>query len=91
MMVKKKPEKFKKCVQKCLRYHVLAINKLTDAGMIFWEYGNNLQYEADQAGLPSYFLFRCIFCLNDTYVFEGVLQRLFIIPGNFCTKEFAWG
>ncbi|XP_065056153.1 urocanate hydratase-like [Rhopilema esculentum] len=54
MMMKKNPEKFKKCVQKCLRYHVLAINKLTDAGMIFWEYGNNLQYEADQAGAEIY-------------------------------------
>ena len=45
-----KPEKFKKCVQKCLRYHVLAINKLVEDGMIFWEYGNGFQSEAHEAG-----------------------------------------
>ena len=51
--MQEKPEKFKKCIQKCLRYHILAINKLVDDGMIFWEYGNGLQYEASQAGIFS--------------------------------------
>ena len=45
-----KPDKFKKCVQKCLRYHILAINKLVEDGMIFWDYGNGLQSEAKKAG-----------------------------------------
>ena len=52
-----KPEKFKKCVQKCLRYHILAINKLVEDGMIFWEYGNGLQTEASRAGNLFCFLF----------------------------------
>ena len=49
-MVATKPAKFKKCVLKCLRYHIAAINKLVEAGMIFWEYGNGLQYHAKEAG-----------------------------------------
>jgi len=50
VIMAEKPEKFKKCVQKCLRYHVLAINKLVEDGMIFWEYGNGFQSEANRAG-----------------------------------------
>ena len=56
-MVATKPAKFKKCVLKCLRYHIAAINKLVEAGMIFWEYGNGLQYHAKEAGIRHKLVF----------------------------------
>lgn len=33
-----------------LRRHVKAINKLADAGMFFWDYGNAFLLEAQRAG-----------------------------------------
>uniref|UniRef100_A0A671VYT0 Urocanate hydratase n=1 Tax=Sparus aurata TaxID=8175 RepID=A0A671VYT0_SPAAU len=37
-------------VDLCLRRHVKAINKLADAGMFFWDYGNAFLLEAQRAG-----------------------------------------
>ena len=34
-----------------LRRHVEAINKLADAGMFFWDYGNAFLLEASRAGV----------------------------------------
>ena len=69
-----KPEKFKKCVQKCLRYHVLAINKLVEDGMIFWEYGNGFQSEANRAG--NYILRSLSHCLLINFNFSFIFLHI---------------
>ena len=43
------PDKFKEEVQKTLRRHVTAINKLADNGMYFFDYGNAFLLEASRA------------------------------------------
>jgi len=49
-MMAEEPEKFKKEVYKSLRRHVTAVNKLTQNGMYFWDYGNAFLLEAGRAG-----------------------------------------
>ena len=49
-MMAEEPEKFKKAVQATLRRHAAAINKLTDRGMYFFDYGNAFLLEASRAG-----------------------------------------
>ncbi|XP_026115985.1 urocanate hydratase [Carassius auratus] len=44
------PERFKSLVHESLRRQVAAINKLSDAGMFFWDYGNAFLLEAKRAG-----------------------------------------
>ena len=44
------PEKFKEAVQESLRRQVAAINKLTDKGMYFFDYGNAFLLESSRAG-----------------------------------------
>uniref|UniRef100_A0A8C9YPB5 Urocanate hydratase n=1 Tax=Sander lucioperca TaxID=283035 RepID=A0A8C9YPB5_SANLU len=44
------PKGFQTTVQESLRRHVEAINKLSDAGMFFWDYGNAFLLEAQRAG-----------------------------------------
>lgn len=44
------PELFKEKVQKSLRRQVQAINKMTERGMYFWDYGNAFLLEAGRAG-----------------------------------------
>uniref|UniRef100_H3BZ80 Urocanate hydratase n=1 Tax=Tetraodon nigroviridis TaxID=99883 RepID=H3BZ80_TETNG len=44
------PGRFKTMVQESLKRHVSAINKLADAGMFFWDYGNAFLLEAQRAG-----------------------------------------
>lgn len=44
------PEEFKKRVQETLRRQVTAINKLADAGMYFFDYGNAFLLESSRAG-----------------------------------------
>ncbi|MGE5355376.1 MAG: urocanate hydratase [Deltaproteobacteria bacterium] len=41
---------FIKAVQASLRRHVAAVNKLTEQGMYFWDYGNAFLLEAGRAG-----------------------------------------
>lgn len=48
-MMASNPEKFKREVQKSLRRHVAAINKLTQKGMYFFDYGNAFLLEASRA------------------------------------------
>lgn len=48
-MMANDPEKFKREVQKSLRRHVAAINKLTEKGMYFFDYGNAFLLEASRA------------------------------------------
>ncbi|XP_077181476.1 urocanate hydratase [Paroedura picta] len=43
-------EEFKVLVQESLRRQVAAINKLSDQGMFFWDYGNAFLLEAQRAG-----------------------------------------
>lgn len=49
-MMANEPEKFKSEVQKTLRRHVAAINKLAANGMYFFDYGNAFLLEASRAG-----------------------------------------
>ncbi len=44
------PEKFRQKVKESLRRHVLAINRLTENGMYFFDYGNAFLLEASRAG-----------------------------------------
>ena len=44
------PEKFKDAVQSSLRRHVDAINRLTEKGMYFFDYGNAFLLESSRAG-----------------------------------------
>lgn len=49
-MMAEEPEKFKALVQESLRRQVAAINKLTSAGMYFFDYGNAFLLESSRAG-----------------------------------------
>jgi urocanate hydratase len=49
-MMVKDPLLFKEKVQESLRRQVAAINKMTDNGMYFWDYGNAFLLEAGRAG-----------------------------------------
>lgn len=49
-MMADEPEEFRKRVQQSLRRQVAAINKLTAAGMYFFDYGNAFLLEASRAG-----------------------------------------
>ena len=49
-MMANNPEQFKKEVQKTLRRHAAAINKHTDKGTYFFDYGNAFLLEASRAG-----------------------------------------
>ncbi|HKK64182.1 MAG TPA: urocanate hydratase, partial [Bacteroidales bacterium] len=44
------PGKFKEAVEKSLRRHVDAINRLAGRGMFFWDYGNAFLLESGRAG-----------------------------------------
>uniref|UniRef100_A0A672YZY7 Urocanate hydratase n=1 Tax=Sphaeramia orbicularis TaxID=375764 RepID=A0A672YZY7_9TELE len=44
------PNRFKTMVQQSLKRQIEAINKLSDAGMFFWDYGNAFLLEAQRAG-----------------------------------------
>jgi urocanate hydratase len=49
-MMAEEPEKFKACVQASLRRQVAAINRLTERGMYFFDYGNAFLLESSRAG-----------------------------------------
>ena len=49
-MIINDPEGFKNEVQKTLRKHVQYVNKLTERGTIFWDYGNAFLLESSRAG-----------------------------------------
>ena len=50
ILIRDNPEKFKKLVQESLIRHVSAINKLTQRGTKFWDYGNAFLLESSRAG-----------------------------------------
>ncbi|MDR4987908.1 MAG: urocanate hydratase [Bacteroidales bacterium] len=49
-MMHRHPEQFKQKVRESLIRHVNVINKLTERGMYFWDYGNAFLLEAGRAG-----------------------------------------
>ncbi len=49
-MMAEEPERFRECVQASLRRQVAAINKLTERGMYFFDYGNAFLLESSRAG-----------------------------------------
>lgn len=49
-LMAEEPEKFKELVQASLRRHVDAINKMSERGMYFFDYGNAFLLEASRAG-----------------------------------------
>lgn len=49
-MMADQPEKFREAVQASLRRQVTAINRMTQQGMFFWDYGNAFLLEAGRAG-----------------------------------------
>ena len=49
-MMADEPDKFKEAVQASLRRHVAAINRLSDKGMYFFDYGNAFLLESSRAG-----------------------------------------
>ena len=49
-MMAEQPELFRKRVQESLRRQVAAINRLTDAGMYFFDYGNAFLLQSQRAG-----------------------------------------
>ena len=53
-MMANDPERFKKEIQKTLRRHVDAINKLSAKGMYFFDYGNAFLLEASRAGAAQH-------------------------------------
>ena len=50
VMMAENPEEFKRRVQESLRRQVAAINKLTENGMYFFDYGNAFLLESSRAG-----------------------------------------
>ena len=49
-MMAEEPERFREAVQASLRRQVAAINKLTEGGMYFFDYGNAFLLESSRAG-----------------------------------------
>ncbi len=49
-MMSEEPARFRECVQASLRRQVDAINKLTEQGMYFFDYGNAFLLESSRAG-----------------------------------------
>ena len=49
-MMAEEPDRFKEAVQASLRRHVAAINRLSDKGMYFFDYGNAFLLESSRAG-----------------------------------------
>ncbi len=49
-MMAEQPERFRECVRESLRRQVAAINRLTERGMYFFDYGNAFMLEASRAG-----------------------------------------
>ena len=50
ILIRDNPKRFKKLVQESLIRHVSAINKLTQRGAKFWDYGNAFLLESSRAG-----------------------------------------
>jgi len=49
-MMVEEPERFAQEVRSSLRRHFAAVQKMTERGMFFWDYGNSFLVQADEAG-----------------------------------------
>jgi len=49
-MISENPSEFKRLVKETLKRHVIAINKMTERGMYFFDYGNAFLKQAQDAG-----------------------------------------
>lgn len=79
-MMANNPEKFKVHVKESLKRHVNAINKLSERGMYFWDYGNAFLLEAGRAGAD-------IFKNDGKYKYPSYVQD---IMGPLCF-DFGFG
>ena len=79
-MMAENPEKFKEHVQASLRRHVTAINKHTDRGTYFFDYGNAFLLESGRAGAD-------IFEKDGTFKYPSYVQD---IMGPMCF-DFGFG
>jgi urocanate hydratase len=68
-MIAAEPEKFKKKVHESLCRQVNAINKLSDEGMYFWDYGNAFLLESGRAGAD-------IFSIGDKFRYPSYVQDI---------------
>ena len=73
-LMHEQPELFKHKVQDSLRRHVSAVNKLVEAGMFFWDYGNAFLLESGRAGAE-------IFNQDGTYRYPSYVED---IMGPLC-------
>jgi len=73
-MMAENPELFKEKVQETLRRHVAAINKLTQKGMYFFDYGNAFLLESGRAGAD-------IMNEDGTFIYPSYVQD---IMGPMC-------
>lgn len=68
-MMASDPDRFKREVQKTLRRHVAAINKLAERGMYFFDYGNAFLLEASRAKAD-------IMASNGTFKYPSYVQDI---------------
>ena len=68
-MMVEDPDQFKELVEKSLRRHVEAVNKMTTNGMYFWDYGNAFLLEAGRAGAN-------VFKDDGTYIYPSYVQDI---------------
>ncbi|MFC2080318.1 urocanate hydratase [Bacteroidota bacterium] len=68
-MMHEQPEEFKKAVKATLRRHVKAVNRLTDQGMFFWDYGNAFLLEAGRADAD-------VFDQNGQFKYQSYVQAI---------------
>lgn len=73
-MISGNPELFKERVQSSLRRHVEAINRLSQRGMNFWDYGNAFLLEASRAGAS-------VAGENDSFLYPSYVED---IMGPLC-------
>ena len=68
-MMAEQPDEFRDAVQASLRRQVAAINRLTDAGMYFFDYGNAFLLESGRAGAD-------IFKADGTFRYPSYVQDI---------------
>lgn len=68
-MMAESPDLFKEKVQESLKRHVDVINKMTERGMYFWDYGNAFLLESGRAGAD-------IFKADGTFRYPSYVQDI---------------
>ena len=78
-MMADEPDRFREAVQASLRRHVAAINRLSDNGMYFFDYGNAFLLESSRAGadvLQADGTFRYPSYVQDTFRYPSYVQDI---------------